>query len=425
MDVTSEWASVYTVGIIQTGISEQARPGDTYSVGPPPESTTNTFPAGMLERRQAQVQETTSAPSLFQVYYYSTQFTWNPCSPILSIPTELYIYHAAWSTCGPGVYGFYDPPYALTPGSGLLPPLTPAADPGPIYNNNNNGPNNGIVTQNPPTATDAAAVGATPTLTIATKTDPPIPNTTPQYVPERPPTNDPPTKTPTANMQNGDPTGAQSSNDPASNDPLSVITIAGATITANSASAFPIGTQTLSVNGPAITISSIVYSLDAKSGLIISTISLSNYPAPVGDPPTTVPGKGALITSSISSSSPILEIIIEGQTLIEGGPAITVSGTVMSLETGGYTVVVGGKTEPVGELVGTSTTTGLGGIIASLGGFGETPTTSSTQTTGTQTAGFNGLIFTGNGHRTRREGNILVGALLFGAAIEIDMYILI
>jgi hypothetical protein len=233
--------------------------------------------------------------------------------------------------------------------------------------------------------------GASPTPDIATKTDPPIPNPTPQYVPEQSsPVNNPPTQTPTATVQNGDHPGDQPPNDPASSDPLSVTTIAGATITANSASAFPIGTQTLSVDGPAITISSIVYSLDANGVLITSTVSRSNYPAPTGNPPSTVPVNGALTTSSLSSSSSILEIIIEGQTLKAGGSAITVWATVMSLETGGYTVVVGGKTEPVGQLVATSTTKGLGGIIASLGGFAETPTLSSTQPTGTQ-AEFNGL----------------------------------
>jgi hypothetical protein len=419
-DVTSEWTSFYTVGLFQTGIYSGPILPTSYSVEESPlETTTNAFLAGMLERRQAQAQQPSIAYSLFQIYFYSTQFTWNPCSPILSVLTELYTYHAAWSTCGPGVYGFYDPPYTLTPGNGLFPPLTPAADPGPIYNNNNNGPNNGIVTQSPSTTTDAAAAGATPTPDIAAKTDPPIPNPTPQYVPEqRAPVTDPPTQTPTATVQNGDPPGDQSPNDPASNDPLSVITIAGATITANSASVFPIGTQTLSVDGPAITISSIVYSLDANGVLITSTVSLSNYPAPAGNPPITVTGDGAMTTSSsLSPSSPVLEIIIEDQTLKAGGPAITVSGTVMSLETGGYTVVVGGKTEPVSELVGTSTTKGLGGIIASLGGFAETPTLSSTQPTGTQIEGFNGLIFTGNGPRTRRGGNTLVGGLLFGTAI--------
>jgi hypothetical protein len=101
----------------------------------------------------------------------------------------------------------------------------------------------------------------------------------------------------------------------------------------------------------------------------------------------------------------------------------------------------------VGELVGTSTTKGIGGIIASLGGFAEAPTTSSTQSTSTQststqststqstnnqststqskstqstitqTKGFNGLVFTGNGSRTRRGGSTLVRTLFLGAVI--------
>jgi hypothetical protein len=85
--------------------------------------------------------------------------------------------------------------------------------------------------------------------------------------------------------------------------------------------------------------------------------------------------------------------IVASQTLIAGGPAITISGTVISLQAAGSSVVVDGQTEALSAFMGVSTTT-LGGIIATIGGFG-TPTTTATggnaQASGA--VGYNGLCF--------------------------------
>ena len=58
---------------------------------------------------------------------------------------------------------------------------------------------------------------------------------------------------------------------------------------------------------------------------------------------------------------------MDDQTLVAGGAAVTISGTVISLISGGDSVVVGGKTEPISVVARTSTTVGLGGIIVSIG----------------------------------------------------------
>lgn len=75
----------------------------------------------------------------------------------------------------------------------------------------------------------------------------------------------------------------------------------------------------------------------------------------------------AAITSSTTA------YIVGSQTLVPGAPAITVSGTTISLETDGSSVVAGGSTQALGSFLGSSTGTavvgGLGGVIATIGGF--------------------------------------------------------
>jgi hypothetical protein len=136
-DVTSEWSSFYTVGLFQTRI--YSRP-----VIPPsplwtnsPAGTTIALLASMLERRQAQALQ----PSILII---PNILLLDPIHMEPLFPNPIRSNRALYLSCGmvnvrPRVNGFNDPPYALLPGNGLFPPLTPAADPGPIYNNNNNG----------------------------------------------------------------------------------------------------------------------------------------------------------------------------------------------------------------------------------------------------------------------------------------------
>ncbi len=46
--------------------------------------------------------------------------TYNPCSPLLSIPTEVYNLDPAWAICTAGITGIWDPSRVLTPASGPL-----------------------------------------------------------------------------------------------------------------------------------------------------------------------------------------------------------------------------------------------------------------------------------------------------------------
>jgi hypothetical protein len=135
------------------------------------------------------------------------------------------------------------------------------------------------------------------------------------------------------------------------------------------------------------------------------------------------------ITQSIpqpgqSSSDPTPTYVLGSQTLVAGGAAITVSSSiVLSLLSGGQSVVVEGSsttetlaitavftsTEGVLE---TGTSTGLGGVIVSIGGF-STPT--STSVAGNGTAEYTGITFQGAGSRTKHVESL--GVLVIGAGV--------
>jgi hypothetical protein len=98
---------------------------------------------------------------------------------------------------------------------------------------------------------------------------------------------------------------------------------------------------------------------------------------------------------------------VGSQTLVDGAPAITISESVVSLHSGGSSVVVGSKTEALSELLGGSTTTvpGIGGIIATIGGFGDlssaSPSTSTTSYVQAGGSGYNGTMFLGRGSSSK------------------------
>lgn len=181
-------------------------------------------------------------------------------------------------------------------------------------------------------------------------------------------------------------------------------------------SRYLIGSQTLAPGGAAVTVSGTVASLLAGGSSVViagSTLALS---ALTGSGPTT--------TSEV-------EYLIGSQTLSVGGIAtVSISGSTMqvSLLAGGSSVVIGGTTTmPASMLISEGakstevlvTETGLGGIIASLGGFA----TRSAGATNTNTSpspyvfapgasgvsAFNGTIFTGSASSiSRREDTLWV-----------------
>lgn len=128
-------------------------------------------------------------------------------------------------------------------------------------------------------------------------------------------------------------------------------------------------------------------------------------------------------TQPLSAVLATPEYVVASQTLIPGGPAITVSGTVVSLLTGGSSVVVGGKTEALSAFLGPSTTEmGLGGIIATIGGFESPKSTSTSPSSYVQVSasgGYNGTMFLGGVERSRGRSvwvmGVMVGIGVLGA----------
>lgn len=62
--------------------------------------------------------------------------TYNPCSPTISVPTQLYSINSLWASCGNELSGLFDPPYTLVQGAGLegvsvtvAPPVSTSTEP--------------------------------------------------------------------------------------------------------------------------------------------------------------------------------------------------------------------------------------------------------------------------------------------------------
>jgi hypothetical protein len=138
--------------------------------------------------------------------YLPWPMKYNPCNPYLSIPAKILSLDPHWQYCLLFFKAMHDPPTLLAPENGFFPVTTTSRSP------------------ESPHKTNAAMTAQAVQQTVATKT--PAPET--QLAPGTKPTNSPP----------GDSRVVQPKQ-PA------VITVGQITITANSASAFVIGTQTL------------------------------------------------------------------------------------------------------------------------------------------------------------------------------------
>jgi len=109
-----------------------------------------------------------------------------------------------------------------------------------------------------------------------------------------------------------------------------------------------------------------------------------------------------------------------------GAAAITISGTAVSLQIGGQSVVVGSQTLALGQYFTAATTRGgegLAGAIATIGGFNLQSAPASPTTTHTQVSGgaFNGSVqFTGLGNRaTRGLDGLWIWMVISGGAMVI------
>ncbi|KAG9185632.1 hypothetical protein G6011_06963 [Alternaria panax] len=138
--------------------------------------------------------------------------------------------------------------------------------------------------------------------------------------------------------------------------PPPVLTIGSTTLTPNAATQFFVGPgQTLSPGGVA-TIDGTIVSLDPSASFIVvggSTQALpESLPVP-GSPPQFVIGSSTITAQASDSLNnqnnhrPNPTFIVSGQTLAPGAPAITVSGTTLSLASSGSVLVVNGASSTI------------------------------------------------------------------------------
>ncbi|MCJ1414358.1 hypothetical protein MMC32_000684 [Xylographa parallela] len=127
-----------------------------------------------------------------------------------------------------------------------------------------------------------------------------------------------------------------------------LLTIGSSTITANPSGQYLIGTQYLTPGGPAITISGTTLSLTPSASLlIVNGITQSIRTTPTSLPANPDPTKSPLILGSITLTANSAGAYLLGtQTLIPGGPGITISGTTISLASSDVAIIVNGHTYP-------------------------------------------------------------------------------
>ena len=115
-------------------------------------------------------------------------------------------------------------------------------------------------------------------------------------------------------------------------------TVGGEVVTANSASKYVVGGQTLTPGAPAVTISGTRISLAPSGTQVVVGSSTIGLGSTFTLPPALTVGSQTYTADSKS------EYTIAGQILTPGGPAVTVSGTRLSLAPGATQLVLGSST---------------------------------------------------------------------------------
>ncbi|MCJ1393764.1 hypothetical protein MMC18_006640 [Xylographa bjoerkii] len=357
-------------------------------------------------------------------------YSYNPCYPTLSVPPQIFSIDPRWMSCLDGISAFYDPPYVLQPGSGLVPATS---DPGKVSSITTSAtagatavPATAPATTSPTVtamilstqtylvpSTSQEALSAASTASSAL--DPPLPlksasssislssdpanNAQPTSVSgnggsQSEPSNSDQPAAPPGNSQsqsmpanNGQPAtasgnvGSQLSSavDPgnsiygvhtispaAPGDPI--VTIGSSTISMDANSGYIFGSKTLAPGGPALTLSGTTISLGPSGNNIIVNGVTSSLSGLQAQPVITV---GSLAITPAASSG----YLVGSQALVPGGPALTISGTTISLPATGNDILVNGvtstltgpQTEPV-IAVGSLTLTAAAGSGYSIAG---------------------------------------------------------
>ncbi|KAI4128026.1 MAG: hypothetical protein LQ338_002917 [Usnochroma carphineum] len=126
--------------------------------------------------------------------------------------------------------------------------------------------------------------------------------------------------------------------------PTPVLTIGGSTITANAASQFLVGSQTVLPGGPAITHSGIVVSLAPGASSAVVAGQTQDLAPALATPPLSITVRGQVITANTAS-----QFEVGGQTLKPGAAPIIADGQTLSLAVSGSAVVINHQTENIAQ----------------------------------------------------------------------------
>ena len=174
-----------------------------------------------------------------------------------------------------------------------------------------------------------------------------------------------------------------------------VLTFGTELVTADPSGGFVIGSQTL-LPGGSITVSGAVLSLLPSATAIV--ITGSTFDLSSGNLPLT-PGV-LTVGTNLVTANPSGAFVVDSKTLTPGD-VITVAGTVISLESGGSVAVVGGQTEVLSTKLTGSSTVNIGGLIwSALGGAPGGAAASSKTTEGV-------LMYTGRGANKAASWGVL------------------
>ena len=190
--------------------------------------------------------------------------------------------------------------------------------------------------------------------------------------------------------------------------PLStpILTVAGQTLTA-APTGFAIEGQSVLPGGPAVTYAANVFSLSPDGDALIVNGRITPLP------PASIP----VITVGSQTLTPApTGFAIEGKSVLPGGSAVLVDGTLISLDLSSE-LIIGTKTVPLGSAVQTDAEA-LGGLILNgFGGGGGAGPTGGASPTGASSNGSQILPFVGGSGRLRVGDEMVVFALFvsFGA----------